>query len=173
LLQTRRGLNWLDRAVDQGCGSLLCTSKAFAEGVDRTKWSPVGLFGPRQPTPDWTRDFCPIPLLDYHDFVLDDVAWHLIERQHQAVADIWLGLREGYLLAARRPRVLDELVSSGVELHVTSDGACVSHELWPHLPDDLAGALARRVRFLCRLRHSPPVGNQTLRVVDLGWGTRR
>ena len=171
LLQTRRGLEWIDRAVAHNGAHLLCTSRAFIEGRDETKWSPGGLFSSR-PRPHWTVDTAPIALVDHRASGKDEVTDHLTERRQHAVADIWSALRRGHLLAARRPRVLDELVASGVTLSVTSAKPLDASSVWPSMPDDLDGALSRRVRFLCRILASPEAGEQ-LRVVDMGWGTRR
>lgn len=81
--------------------------------------------------------------------------------------------RYGWLLAARRQRVLDELVVGGVELHVTSRAAHDAGEFWPDLPHDLSDALVRRVRYLCRRVDRSPLETQRLRVLDLGWSERR
>lgn len=137
------------------------------------KWSAAGWFAPRQPVHDWTQLSPPLSLLDYRDFVVDDVATLLVERKHTAVAEIWLGLQEGHLLAARRPRVLDELVASGVDIHVSSTGNDDPQALVPNFPVDLAGALVRRVRFICRALPSAATSAPLVHVVDLGWDKRR
>lgn len=172
LLLTRRGQVWLDRAIAHGCGSSLTTPSGFATGLDSTAWTYGGPFGPRSQQPPWTGP-PPIALLDYRAFKLDRVASHLLEQQKQSVAEIWLGLNEGLLLAARRPRVLDELVGSGVQLCVTSIEVSGAGEMVAGLPHELAAALVRRVRFLCCQPPPSTPGRTSLRVFDLGWSARR
>jgi hypothetical protein len=172
LLLTRRGQDWLNRVVTHECAEHVRVSRAFIEGSDQTRWAPSGMFGLSQRGPAWSPDSVPVRLVDYRDAGIDRVMERLIERRHYAVADVWAGLQQGHLVAARRPRVIDELVAAGVELRVTSDGAHDARDLWPQIPHDLSGALSRRVRFFCRMAAAdiPP---RQLRVVDLGWGVRR
>lgn len=152
---------------------MLATSRNFVDGNDAAHWYRRGPFVYRVARHPWPDGCCPITTLDYRDGPADDVTYSLVARGSETAADIWVGLRQGYLLAARRQQVLDELILGGVQLHITSASTPDAHEFRPDLPNGLGEALLRRVRFLCRGVERSSLHDRRLRVVDLGWDTRR
>ena len=90
LLQTQRGLQRIDRSVARDVAHRLCTSRAFIDGRDETRWS-VAFFNRRQLGPPWDPSNTPIPLIDFRELGNDRVTARLARQGLLAVADVWSG----------------------------------------------------------------------------------
>jgi hypothetical protein len=175
LLATRRGQVWVERLGKHGVNpACVAVPGAFFDSHDEwAGWSQRSFFGIRHRSWIWgTQSPDHVTRYDDRRGSADRIGWELREA-YPSTSQIWTALGDGLLLAARRPRTLDVLASAGVVLRVASpqrwedDGL---PPLWPDLSPELTEALLRRTRFWCVQDREE---QDTLRVLDFGWDTRR
>lgn len=161
-LATHRGRILIERALARGYGDRIAAPASYfdRDASDRLGIAQFGLFRPRSAYEIW-GGAVPEVFLVQEGSEAAGSAWS------SNAAQVWLGLRNGWALVARRTSTFDELVAAGVDVTFTGQSQALERRPCLELGEDLGSALLRRVRFIAVADHSCN-SRLHLRVLDRG-----